>query len=275
MEEKLIFLDVDGTLTLPGTLTPPNSAQEAIRQARAAGHRVFLCTGRSASRFQPLMELGFDGAVGSAGGYVVCGGEVLYDHPMPHSLRDKALSALEQAGLAYIVETARGDFGTPSALEQITKAKVRNSEINRWKAVAQNPAAFRRLADYQGDLVYKIVFIGPDPSVMPQVEAALGDDFSVCLHNIFRWDGIVHGELISRDFDKGSGIRRICRHLGVPLSATIGFGDSMNDLTMLETVGTSVCMGNGAQSVKDISHMVCPPMMEDGLAKGFRQLGLL
>ena len=61
----------------------------------------------------------------------------------------------------------------------------------------------------------------------------------------------------------------------VPIEDTYGFGDSMNDLEMIETVGTSVCMENGAQALKDVSDIVCPAVTEDGLAKAFEQLGLL
>ena len=49
MKQKLIFLDIDGTLLPPGEMTVPASAVEAIRQARANGHKVFLCTGRNLS----------------------------------------------------------------------------------------------------------------------------------------------------------------------------------------------------------------------------------
>ena len=40
MKQKLIFLDIDGTLLPPGEMTVPASAVEAIRQARANGHKV-------------------------------------------------------------------------------------------------------------------------------------------------------------------------------------------------------------------------------------------
>ena len=66
---------------------------------------------------------------------------------------------------------------------------------------------------------------------------------------------------------------RICEHLGVPVSDTVGFGDSMNDLEMIQTVGTSVCMANGSDALKKISDIVCPSVEEDGMAKAFAQLG--
>ena len=38
MDRKLIFLDIDGTLTPAGSNVPPASALEAIRKARENGH---------------------------------------------------------------------------------------------------------------------------------------------------------------------------------------------------------------------------------------------
>ncbi len=46
MNQKLIFLDIDGTLTSAGSNIPPESAMTAVREAQKKGHKVFLCTGR-------------------------------------------------------------------------------------------------------------------------------------------------------------------------------------------------------------------------------------
>ena len=53
MKEKWIFLDIDGTLTSPGSNVPPDSALEAIRAAQAKGHKVLLCTGRNLAMLSP------------------------------------------------------------------------------------------------------------------------------------------------------------------------------------------------------------------------------
>ena len=63
--------------------------------------------------------------------------------------------------------------------------------------------------------------------------------------------------------------------LDFPIEDTVGFGDSMNDLEMIETVGTSVCMANGSPQLQRKSDLVCPAVEEDGLAWGFRELGLV
>lgn len=85
MKQKLIFLDIDGTLLPPGEMTVPASAVEAIRQARANGHKVFLCTGRNLRMTKPLLAYGFDGFVCSAGGYEAVMGK--FSWIFPWSLR--------------------------------------------------------------------------------------------------------------------------------------------------------------------------------------------
>ena len=82
MKQKLIFLDIDGTLTPAGSNQPPDSAMKAVRAAQAKGHLVFLCTGRNPAMLAPVLALGFDGAVAGAGGYVFTKDEVLFDCPM-------------------------------------------------------------------------------------------------------------------------------------------------------------------------------------------------
>ena len=84
----------------------------------------------------------------------------------------------------------------------------------------------------------------------------------------------LNGELVNRKFDKGLGVRRVCEALGFDIADTVGFGDSMNDLEMIETVGTSVCMANGSPNLQKKSDIVCPAVEEDGLAKAFKDLGL-
>ena len=59
MKQKLIFLDIDGTLLPPGEMLIPQSTVEALRKAHANGHKLFLCTGRNLRMTQPLLDYGF------------------------------------------------------------------------------------------------------------------------------------------------------------------------------------------------------------------------
>ena len=94
MNHKLIFLDIDGTLTEPGSNVPPDSAQEAIQQARQKGHKVFLCSGRNPNMLKPVLAYDFDGFISVNGGFVQIGDEVIYDHPMRREQFEQAIHLL-------------------------------------------------------------------------------------------------------------------------------------------------------------------------------------
>ena len=85
----------------------------------------------------------------------------------------------------------------------------------------------------------------------------------------------INGEIINKEFNKGLGVEIICKRFAAPVDDTIGFGDSMNDLEMIQTVGYSVCMANGSETLQKLSDMVCPSVSDDGLAKAFAELKLI
>lgn len=58
MKQKLIFLDIDGTLLPPGEMLIPQSTVEALHKAHANGHKLFLCTGRNLRMTRPLLDYG-------------------------------------------------------------------------------------------------------------------------------------------------------------------------------------------------------------------------
>lgn len=77
MGHNVIFLDVDGTLTDYENHIPA-SAVHAIRQARANGHLVYICTGRSkAEVYEEIWAIGLDGMIGGNGCYAEDHGQAL------------------------------------------------------------------------------------------------------------------------------------------------------------------------------------------------------
>lgn len=272
MERKLIFLDIDGTLTPPGTSVPPKSALAAIRQAQALGHKVFLCSGRNLGMQAPVLSYGFDGTVASAGGYVVCGGEVLYDHPIPPEQLKWTLALLDAAGAYYLLETRDAAYGSEEAVRLMASSRGGGSEAERWKKALRENLNIHPLQERGEEPAYKVFFITQRQERLPAEK--LGKKYFVCDQNVFAHDGVFRGELIDLAFDKGTGMEKICAKLGMTLTDTVAFGDSMNDLAMLKAAGISVCMENGDEALKAVSDYVCPPVGSDGLAQAFRRLGL-
>ena len=174
MKQKLIFLDIDGTLLPPGEMTVPDSAVEALRRARANGHKLFLCTGRNLRMTEPLFHYGFDGFVCSAGGYVGCEGKVLVDLPMePEQVRGLR-AALQACGAECTLEVRDDTYGGIKMIERFAnlfpkKPGQTNSEAERWRKMMEFGMTIRPIEEYHGEPVYKIVFIAPNEACLTEV----------------------------------------------------------------------------------------------------------
>lgn len=276
MEKKIIFLDIDGTLTEPGSNIPPGSALRAIRAAQERGHLVFLCSGRNYEMLSPLLSYGFDGVIASSGGYILCGDQVVYDCPMTEAQKTLAMEVLERNGVFRTIECRDGSY-TDEGFKVFLREHGEeggNSELLRWREQIESSLNILPMKEYRGQPVYKIVVMSPSMEQLAQPQAVLQKDFEFCIQDSDAF-GIINGEVVNREFDKGKGVERVCRYLGMSIENTIAFGDSMNDKEMMETAAISVCMENGSEAIKAIADQICPPVTKDGLYQGFQRLHLM
>ncbi len=272
---KLVFVDIDGTLTPPGQNTPPASAVEAISRARQAGHKVFLCTGRNEGMLRPLLQWGFDGYVGCAGGLVNVGGEEIFQLPLAPEVAKQALELLRGQGVYVTVETREDAFVDPGLSDFLSsRSGGSSSELARWRAQIEAELGIKPMSMYDGGPLYKIIFMSPDMAALEPARSALGGELDFVTHGADGY-GIVNGELVNKAFDKGRAIGRVCAHLGMGLEHTLGFGDSRNDVEMMEAVACGIAMGDGDAHLQSLAHGICPPVSEDGLAFAFEALGLM
>ena len=286
---KLIFLDVDGTLTLPGENTPPDSALSAIKSSQAAGNKVFLCTGRNPDMLLPLLKYNFDGMIASAGGYVALKSvdhevtesslkyysDVLYSLPMTDEQRDSALEVLHRHGVFCTIEGVTGSWGDDNLNEFLKDQPKGNSEIERWRKVLAENLKIRPMSEYDGSIIHKIVVMCNEEQQLDEARALLEKDFKFVIHETPPGVNCVNCELINRKFSKGTGVKLIRDKFNIDKLNTFGFGDSLNDLEMMHEVGVSVCMASGAEGLKKLVDKICPAVEADGIAQAFRELNLI
>ena len=276
MEQKLIFLDIDGTLTEPGKNIPPRSAVEAVRQARGKGHKVVLCSGRNYGMLFPVLEFGFDGLIASAGGYIEYNGQVVYDCPMTPEQQENVLAVFQESGVYRTIGSryySYTDEGFKEFLAENAQSKA-NSELLRWRVQIENELDIRPMAEYDGAPIYGLTFMSRGSERLRRPIELLQDEFYFCIQDTDAC-GIVNGELINKAFNKGTAVTRLCDYLHIAQEDTIAFGDSMNDLEMLQAAGLGVCMENGSPALKRAARLVCPAVTEDGIYKTFVQLKLI
>ena len=84
MERAALFLDIDGTILSEITKEIPQSALDAMRAAKRAGHLLFINTGRTFCSIPPkISQFEFDGFLCGCGTYLTYHDEVLFSRSIP------------------------------------------------------------------------------------------------------------------------------------------------------------------------------------------------
>ena len=276
MNRKLIFLDIDGTL-VAALSSPTPQVREAIRQARSQGHLVFLCTGRNLPIIGPdILDVGFDGIIASAGGYVSAGDQVLFDSLLPEELVQECLTVFHSHGMFCRIETSEGIYTDPQMEALLCSASPdpANSELIRMQKEIESGINIQKYERYPRNGAYKLCFTSTNLNNVREARRSLGDRFEFVVHPYGNSTTCFNGEIIPRGIDKGTGIELVCRHFGADLKDTIAFGDSMNDAAMLERAGLSVAMGNACDELKALADVVCEDVAHDGVYQEFHRMGL-
>ena len=267
-------MDIDGTLTPPGGYEPSERVLRAVRKARANGHKVFLCSGRNYGMMAPLLRFGFDGGISSCGAHVFVGDNVLYDCPMTEEQKDTIMRIYAENGVSLTVECLEDAYCDEAARRFLTGSAHEDREVLRMIKAVWVDLGAKPMEIYDGSPVYKMVFVFSRDDQIADARAAFEDGLKFIIHDFSEPD-IRFGEIINLRSDKGSGVRLITEHLGYDIADTIGIGDSMLDLGMIETVGTGVCMEDGSPTLKKMSDLICPSVYDDGAAWVFERLGLI
>lgn len=66
---------------------------------------------------------------------------------------------------------------------------------------------------------------------------------------------------------KGNALRWCAGHFGFGMDELVCFGDSLNDVSMLQAAGTGVVVANAREDVKSMGFTVCRANDEDGVAR--------
>ncbi len=237
MERKIAFFDIDGTLTSEIDGSVPKSAKEAIQKARANGNLMFINTGRCMQNVEErFLDVGFNGVIGGCGTNIYCEKdsalcELLYE-PRTHAVTQEILSHSRLFDLDILFESKNYvRFDTKKPL--ITKGGKN-----------QYAAFVRRNYDMSIDIESdeftcdKFVTWFKDISDLPAFRK-VSDKYFACIDR-----GGNFREFVPIGFSKATGIQFVLDYYNLPLECSYSFGDSNNDLPMLNYTQHSIAMGN-------------------------------
>lgn len=277
---RAIFLDFDGTYADRGLV--PEAHVGTVRAARAAGHAVFLCTGRPRAMLSAeVLRAGFDGLVAAAGGYVEVAEQVVLDRRFPAELARRALAVLDEHDVAYLLEAPEAVYGPPGVAERLRALLVdhfsdpaEGEGTSSGRDGTADILAQLRPSSELGEASFGKVTIFDSPVSVTTLAAAIGDGVGVIPSSI-QGMGDSAGELYLRGVHKAVGMEVAVAHLGLGRAATVAFGDSLNDVEMLEYAAVGVAIDGGHPDVLAVADHVAQGPEREGLVAAFAELGLL
>ena len=230
---KLLFFDIDKTLLTPYPWAVPASARIALKKAHDNGHLLFVNSGRTYAMIPEIIrKIGFDGYVCGCGSQIYMNGELLFSSSIPNSLCREIIEILRNCKIPAFFERPdkilydNGSCSLPGAIQNL-KTEVEVEDLSLYTSEIYHSFTFDKFlafpaADSDTDTFRKFV-----------------DEHFLC----FIHDDKAR-ELTQKNCSKATGIQFLADRLGVSIKDTFAFGDSTNDLPMLQFAGNSIAMGD-------------------------------
>ena len=264
MAIRLAALDVDGTLLAPDNSITP-ATKEAIREAKAAGIEIVVCTGRAFVEVRDILrqlpEVRYLSCGTGAYALDVWTMETLYECSMPEELGRQAYRAVAQADCMVHFYTGLSVRHSRWCMDHFTdymEEKMRTL-MEQSHIIVDDLDAF--VESYHGP-VEKLYVTVPNRAEYEKAYEA------VRKLPVFLTDGgwAVDLEVMSRDTDKGVALRALAEKLGIAREQVLAMGDSGNDCAMLRYAGVGAAMGNAGEQAKKAADVIAPSNREDGVA---------
>lgn len=257
---RAIVSDLDDTLVdEAGKLTP--YTVQVLKRCIARGIHVIPASGRTQTSLAPYAE-----TIGVDCPYIACNGaqlispdhQVLEEAAMEPELAKDIVRYLQARDI--YVQVYRGEYFY-YAEECAPSQKYKHASGMKGQAVG----------DLLGFIDYPVpkVLAVTDPVIVQQVMPEIRKQFAGQAE--FTMSKPFFIEAISCGVSKGNMLSRLSQRLHLTPDNTLVFGDSLNDISMIQFSRHGVAMGNARAETKAAAAYVCGPNTEDGLARFLEQ----
>ncbi|WP_207650908.1 HAD family hydrolase [Lactonifactor longoviformis] len=257
--DRIFFFDIDGTV-YRNTVGVTEKTKKAFERLQKQGDYVFFSTGRLAPSIEPeFYDVLYDGYVGGNGTQIVFREKQILNIPMDVTLLDQVICFARQENRAFVLE------GSEELYSDSVECKTPLFHYGFYKQLLGKKM---REVDAKGRSANKITLILDDRPFEPKQYNNIMDRIKCIVHE----NECV--EMGPKYCSKASGADIVLRSLGILRENSFAFGDSRNDLEILEYAGCGVAMGDAPDVVKEKADFVTGTVEEDGISRALECLGI-
>lgn len=255
---KLLAIDLDDTL-LRDDNTISDYTRDVLQKAQQEGIHIVIATGRMYQTAKPVgVKLGIGDLpmILFSGGLIqrIESGEIIWQRVIAPAVAKEILALAKEHN--WYVQSYVDDVLLVHHETEDSKLYERHTGA---KAV------------FVGDDLYttaqgpnKLLFIN-DAETLATISQILKDKFSDQLE-IVR-SKVNYLEINGTNSTKGNALSQMVNELGLTKEQVVAFGNSENDVPMLEYAGTAVAVANAEPPVKALADEVCASNEDDGVAR--------
>lgn len=261
MRKKIVFFDIDGTL-YDYRFGIPESTILAIKELRKNGHLAVISTGRTRIMvLGDILNLGFNGIIAGGGTYVEYNNNKLFEYVLPKLHIKELVESMRENNFVPIVE---GNDNIYFDIEEITEEFGYIYEIFN-REISNNILPI----DFNNIRASKVSGRFTSHSDWERLSSRLNNKYTLVNHN----NNLL--EAIPIEYSKAEGIKLLLKHLNIDEAETYAFGDSFNDLEMLNYVDYGIAMGNANPELKSMVKHITTDIEKDGIYNGLKDFDLI
>lgn len=261
---KLLAVDIDGTLCMPGQgihLGVIESLKKCIRSEIL----VVFSTGKKFSSIKALCEnVGIEGPVITCNGAIIIEAEkqkILFSSLLSGVMYKKIISALEHDSLNDIAVFTDRDITCTSINLASRLLDVINEPTTRFVS---------SLFNLSSENIAKILVAIENTDTLREVYDSYYSKYSQdCTISITSEKFL---EFMSFNASKGKALVKIAKMFGIEKENIACIGDSDNDLSMFDVSGISIAVANASQAVLKAADVVVPSASDFGVVQAVNDI---
>lgn len=251
LDVKLVAFDLDDTLLNDDRKITDLNVQ-MLRECVERGIYVVLCSGRAEDAILPFVRR-LQIAGKEAGRFLIAiNGCSVFDL---HKRQNIFCKKVEPEVLIKTNQIAES-YGLRS--EVYTPDTIYYREATKWTKLDVDLCGLKgqTVEDYESFLLkgFTKMLVPGEPAQLQELQTVLRKEFGS--KAVIFTSKPYFLEILPPDCGKGEAVSWLANELGIPVSQTMGFGDSMNDESLIRMCGYGVAMCNGLEEIKSIADFV-------------------